>query len=58
MNVPPGLERWLEFGTLIFADFEACPLTKDKAGHMRIVLVKTRRIFASTYRASLHRKRW
>jgi hypothetical protein len=41
VNIPPGLEHWLEFGTLIFADFTVCPLTEDKPGYMRIVCVES-----------------
>lgn len=41
VNIPPGLERWVEFGTLIFADFEVCPLTQAKPEHMRIVCVES-----------------
>lgn len=41
INVPPDLEQWVEFGTLIYANFTVCPLAEDKPGQMRLVCVES-----------------
>lgn len=39
-DLPPCLQRYLDFETVVYADLEVCPLEPDLPGKMRTVCVK------------------
>ena len=40
---PPILKKWVDHKSQIFSDLRVCPLTEEKAGHMRTVCIESAR---------------